>query len=94
MQMLDPDLIPECLSSPLANLRKVQVELYSFDVSETAVVGCLLQSSPALQILEFGLFLEETIEWPEYREFVEIVSSLKRASTQATIRHTVVESCI
>ena len=91
MQKLDGDTIPGCLCFPLANLLKVQVELWSFDESETAVLGCLLQSSPALQILEFRIIMEEEededVETPKYmQEFVENLSSLKRASTQATIR--------
>jgi hypothetical protein len=85
MQELARDPIPPCLSSSLANLRIVHVDTLTFDDEEIAVLGCLLQSSPALQIMEF-LPPQPDIETPTtYMRFSENLFSLKRASTQVRI---------
>eukprot|EP00253_Pinus_taeda_P023705 PITA_23705 len=73
--------IPQCLSCPLANLRILQVDTLEFDDGEIAVLGCLLQSSPALEIMEFRR-PNPVIETPEYTGFKERLFSLRRASTQ------------
>jgi hypothetical protein len=67
MQELGIDPIPQCLTSPLANLRMVRVDMkdyFEWEVvvsdfdKEIVVLQCLLQSTPALETME--------IQIPEY----------------------------
>ena len=54
------------------------------DDRETAALGWLLQSSPALEILELRI-REEDLETSKYMAFVE-----KLASTQVTMCHGII----
>jgi len=55
MQELARDPVPPCLSSPLVNLQFLVVDINKFDEKEIAVLGGLLQSTPALKIMDFVL---------------------------------------
>ena len=85
MQELARDRIPPCLSYPLANLRILRVVINNFDEKEIDVLGCLLRSTPALQIMEF--YLPKKYHDALYMQFLEKMLDLRRASVQARIRN-------
>lgn len=62
MKKLGKDQIRECLSSPLANLRILQVDTVKLHHSELVMLDYLLHSTPALEIMEF-------LQWEKYKEF-------------------------
>ena len=81
------DPIPQCLTSPLANLRMVRVDMkdyFEWEVvvsdfdNEIVVLKCLLQSTPALETIE--------IQIPEYvneamNKFTDFLLKLSEVST-------------
>eukprot|EP00253_Pinus_taeda_P015591 PITA_15591 len=77
------DQAPSHLSSLLVNLQIIGVDLVELDENEIAVLGCLLQSTPALKIMDFSL-PEEYWE-TQYTKFLERILEFRRASTQARI---------
>lgn len=77
------DPVPARLSIPLINLQFLGVDLVQLDDREIAVVGCLLQSTPALKIMDFSL--PEEYAKTQYIKFLERISELGRASTQTRI---------
>jgi len=83
MQELVRDQAPAHLSSLLVNLQILGVDLVELDENEIAVLGCLLQSTPALKIMDFSL-PEEYWE-TQYTKFLERILEFRRASTQARI---------
>eukprot|EP00253_Pinus_taeda_P022842 PITA_22842 len=77
------DQAPAHLSSLLVNLQILGVDLVELDENEIAVLGCLLQSTPALKIMDFSL-PEEYWE-TQYTKFLERILEFRRASTQTRI---------
>eukprot|EP00253_Pinus_taeda_P035108 PITA_35108 len=75
------------LNSPLSNLRKIRVYIHLDGTSdrEISVLGCLLQNTPALQVMELQLTDDADSESPMYPWFLEKVLYLNRASKQARI---------
>ena len=87
MQELAIHPIPQCITSPLANLRMVRVDMkdyFEWEVvvsdfdKEIAVLKCLLQSTPALDTIE--------IQIPEYvneamNKFTDFLLKLSKVST-------------
>ncbi|GLJ07210.1 hypothetical protein SUGI_0061670 [Cryptomeria japonica] len=57
VQELARDPIPVCLTPPHLHLKKVRVGICGFDLDnkEVAVISCLLQSMPSLELLEIQL---------------------------------------
>ncbi|XP_057821064.1 uncharacterized protein LOC131033713 isoform X2 [Cryptomeria japonica] len=55
LQEVARDPIPDCLTPPHVNLKKICVDIHDFDHKEVAVISCLLQSMPSLQTLEIQL---------------------------------------
>nr|ADE75977.1 unknown [Picea sitchensis] len=86
---LTGDEIPPCLSSPLVNLRIIQVHIDDSDSMEInerqiAMLGCLLQSTPSLEILKFQL-LSDLYVTAQHTGVVEKILRLRGTSTQARI---------
>jgi hypothetical protein len=79
--------IPLSLSSPLSNLRKIEVYTDINEISnrEICVLGCFLQSTPALEMMEFLLTDDADSENPLYTRFLQNVIYLNRVSKQARI---------
>jgi len=87
MQELSNCPIPLSLSSPLSNLRKIEVYTDINEISnrEICVLGCFLQSTPALEMMEFLLTDDADSENPLYTRFLQNVIYLNRVSKQARI---------
>eukprot|EP00253_Pinus_taeda_P014009 PITA_14009 len=77
------DQVPACLSSLLVNLQFLGLHLFELDETEIVVVGFLLQSTPALKIMDFSL--PENYAKTRYTKFLERILELRRAFTQARI---------
>lgn len=79
--------IPPSLSSPLSNLRNINVcvDIHEFGNREICVLNCFLQSTPALEMMECQLTDDADSEDPLYAMFLEKVIYLKRVSKQARI---------
>ena len=89
MQELFRDQIPDSLSSTLRMLRKVRINLRTMDERETVALDWLVQSSPALEILELRI-REEDLETSKYMAFVEKLVSFVTVSTQVTMCHGII----
>lgn len=100
MQEIGPEPVPPCLTRPLANLRMVSIDMEDYiewglvDLSdiyqEIAVLKCLLQSTPALQTMEFQFPESANGEENELAEiFLLQLSEVSRASAQAKICATI-----
>ena len=94
MQELAIDPIPQCLTSPLANLRMVRVDMkdyfeWEFVVSdfdkEIVVFKCLLQSTPALETMEIQIpeYVNEAMN--KFTDFLLKLSEVSTASAQTKI---------
>ncbi|XP_057869089.2 F-box/FBD/LRR-repeat protein At1g13570 isoform X1 [Cryptomeria japonica] len=81
--------IPDCLTSPHVNLKKIRLQIIQFDDKEVAVISCLLQSMPSLEAFEIKLPYECDENESEYEgqclKLFKDIMSLRRASSLARI---------
>ena len=85
MQELATDQIPPSINTHFVNLERISVNIDNFDENEMRVLGCLLESAPALRTMKVRIRPIQVGKEEKCLQFLAKLSYWRRASSEARV---------